>query len=125
METALAAHLRALELRLLEPAVRASREELERLLDPQFVEFGASGRRFERGDIVAELANEVAANYRAHDFECIELSPTLAQLRYLSTTVRGGQVLQARRSSLWQRGASGWRMLFHQGTVFVQDAEHS
>ncbi|WP_078652296.1 hypothetical protein [Streptomyces sp. NRRL F-525] len=33
------------ELALLDPAVRASRSEAVRLLDPEFVEIGASGRR--------------------------------------------------------------------------------
>lgn len=44
------------ELRLLEPAVRASREEAARLLDPEFTEIGASGRRWTREEMLAELS---------------------------------------------------------------------
>ncbi|WP_439900787.1 DUF4440 domain-containing protein [Streptomyces somaliensis] len=43
------------ELRLLEPAVRTSREEAARLLDPEFTEVGASGRRWTREEMLAEL----------------------------------------------------------------------
>ena len=34
------------ELRLMDPAVRSSRAEVMRLLDPEFTEVGASGRRY-------------------------------------------------------------------------------
>lgn len=43
------------ELRLLEPAVRTSQEEAARLLDPEFTEVGASGRRWTREEMLAEL----------------------------------------------------------------------
>ena len=35
----------ACELRLLDPAVRRAADQVEAMLDPEFVEFGASGRR--------------------------------------------------------------------------------
>jgi len=47
-----------LELRLLEPQVRASAGELDRLLHPGFVEFGASGRKWDRSEIIASLIKE-------------------------------------------------------------------
>ena len=46
------------ELRLLDPAVRRAPEQVAELLHPDFVEFGASGRRWSRPDIIEELAAE-------------------------------------------------------------------
>jgi hypothetical protein len=43
------------ELRLLEPDVRGSAAEVETLLHPEFFEFGASGRHWDRASIVAAL----------------------------------------------------------------------
>ncbi|MFT4248354.1 MAG: DUF4440 domain-containing protein [Pseudomonas sp.] len=117
MDEALCQHLREREQRLLEPAVRASRRALETLLDPQFVEYGASGRRFERADIVAELAGEASFECFAEDFEFLALAPDVVQVRYVSSVRRGGgPVCRARRSSLWRHGEAGWRIVFHQGT---------
>ena len=52
------AELRALEERLLDPLVRAVPEQVRALLAPEFVEFGASGRVFDRYAILAMLATE-------------------------------------------------------------------
>ena len=46
------------ELRLLQPLVRRSRADVDALLDPEFAEFGASGRRWSRAEILASLAGE-------------------------------------------------------------------
>ncbi|MBB4130337.1 nuclear transport factor 2 family protein [Xanthomonas sp. 3075] len=122
-ETSLLTQLRALELRLLGPQVRSSVQALEELLDPEFVEFGASGRRDTRGDVIAALmADDALVDYRADGFECVLLVPHLAQLRYRSIDRRGGIERHALRSSLWRADGNGWRLLFHQGTAFTENA---
>ncbi len=94
-EDALLVQLRTLELRLLDPQQRADVQVLEALLDPAFVEFGTSGRRYTRSEVIAALrAPGVAAEYCAEDFECARLAPDLAQVRYRSVERR--QVLSGR-----------------------------
>ncbi len=51
-EDALLVQLRTLELRLLDPQ---QLQVLEALLDPAFVEFGTSGRRYTRSEVIAAL----------------------------------------------------------------------
>ncbi|MGV7167045.1 nuclear transport factor 2 family protein [Xanthomonas citri] len=122
-EDALLVQLRTLELRLLDPQQRADVQVLDALLDPAFVEFGTSGRRYTRSEVIAALrAPGVAAEYCAEDFECARLAPDLAQVRYRSVDRRQGVELQALRSSLWRRNAAGWQLLFHQGTLFTENA---
>ncbi|MBB4724962.1 MULTISPECIES: DUF4440 domain-containing protein [Xanthomonas] len=122
-EDALLVQLRTLELRLLDPQQRADVQVLEALLDPAFVEFGTSGRRYTRSEVIAALrVPGVAAEYCADDFECARLAPDLAQVRYRSVDRRQGVERQALRSSLWRSNAAGWQLLFHQGTLFTENA---
>ncbi|MET9954325.1 DUF4440 domain-containing protein [Streptomyces sp. NPDC006339] len=118
------------ELRLLDPAVRASATEARRLFDPEFVEVGASGRRWTYEEMLAELPELDGAATEGPRFEPtamrgVLLAPGLVHLTY--ETDFGGR--RARRSSIWRKaeGAgegvgdgvgvdSGWRLYYHQGT---------
>jgi hypothetical protein len=103
-----------LELRLLEPGLRASSEQMEELLDPEFAEVGASGRIWDRASII-EALTQSAASAPAIDvtgMAGVLLAPGVVHLTF--TTDAGGQ--RAHRSSLWRLGAGGWRIYFHQAT---------
>ncbi|MFE9777052.1 DUF4440 domain-containing protein [Streptomyces sp. NPDC005775] len=103
------------ELRLLDPGVRASPEAVTALLDPDFVEFGASGRRYDRTSILA-VTSAVDANAPAPSVATgmsgVLLAPDLVHLTFVSE----GNGRRVRRSSIWRRSESRWRMYFHQGT---------
>ncbi|UYK79837.1 nuclear transport factor 2 family protein [Xanthomonas sacchari] len=117
MDAAVQRALVALELELLEPAVRASAARVAELLDDAFVEFGASGRRFDKPAVQALAAESGAFRYCAFDIDVQLLEPELAHLRYRSERSGGGELpRQALRSSLWRYRDGQWRMLFHQGT---------
>ncbi|MFJ6437923.1 DUF4440 domain-containing protein [Streptomyces sp. NPDC091416] len=103
------------ELRLLDPGVRASPDEVTALLDPEFTEFGASGRRYDRTSILAvtSAADEnVPEPTAVTGMSGVLLAPGLVHLTYTSES----NDRRVRRSSLWRRSDSGWRMYFHQGT---------
>ncbi|MFJ7086867.1 DUF4440 domain-containing protein [Streptomyces griseus] len=107
------------ELRLLDPAVRLSRSAAETLLDPEFVEVGASGKRWTYEEMLAALPDLEGGGADGPRIEPSEmtgvvLAPGLVHLTY--ETVLDGR--RARRSSLWRRrdGESSWRMYYHQGT---------
>ncbi|MCX4710794.1 nuclear transport factor 2 family protein [Streptomyces griseus] len=115
------------ELRLLDPAVRLSRSLAATLLDPEFVEVGASGRRWTYEEMVAALPDLEGGGADGPRFEPsgmtgVVLAPGLVHLTY--ETVVGGE--RARRSSLWRRraGETAWRLYYHQGTP-VPDGEGS
>lgn len=110
----------ACEQALLDPAVRHSREQVERLLDPDFEEVGASGRLWTRAAMVEMLAAEPVRDVRGHDWRGRELAPGLVQVSYVSEAPPeepGGPPRRARRTSLWRRTPQGWRVLHHQGTL--------
>ncbi|MFJ2022728.1 DUF4440 domain-containing protein [Streptomyces sp. NPDC087897] len=107
------------ELRLLDPAVRLSRSAAEALLDPEFVEVGASGRRWTYEEMLAALPDLDGGDVNGPRFEPagmtgVVLAPGLVHLTY-ECVIDGARSL---RSSLWRRpeGESSWRMYYHQGT---------
>jgi hypothetical protein len=110
------------ELRLLQPQVRAATGEVEALLHPEFCEFGASGRRWSRADMIAALAAEQPGAEQpggeepaitATELTGVRLAADVIHLTYVSQ--RGER--RARRSSVWLRTEDGWRVYFHQGTL--------
>lgn len=107
------------ELALMDPTVRSSRARFERLLDPEFVEVGSSGRRYTCADMLARLpvhpgGSAGGPRYEPSDITGVVLAPGLVHLTY-DTDFDGRR---ARRSSLWRKQSeeTGWRMYYHQGT---------
>jgi ribonuclease HI len=102
----------ALELRLLDPGVRADCGEVERLLHPEFREIGASGRLWDRESMVAALAEDPGTGATASEMEARVVDDGVVLVTYVAESAAG----RSRRSSVWVRGEDGWRVLFHQGT---------
>jgi hypothetical protein len=106
-----------LELRLQKPEVRAEPGAVEALLHPGFSEFGASGRRWGRTEMLAALAAEQPAceepAITATEMTGTRLADDVIHLTYLSQ--RAGR--RALRSSIWLRTPDGWRVYFHQGML--------
>ncbi|MFE5616914.1 DUF4440 domain-containing protein [Streptomyces sp. NPDC056470] len=104
----------------MDPEVRTSRAEARQLLDPEFVEVGASGRRWSYEEMLAELPamtgnSAQGPRYEPSGMTGVVLAPGVVHLTY-ETEVEGRR---ARRSSLWRRSSdagAGWRMYYHQAT---------
>lgn len=110
---------------LLDPTVRRDRGRVLALLADDFEEFGASGRRWTRDEIVEGLAREAFVPPAAEDFRCRLIAPGVALVTYrtLRTDPHSGSVAAANRSSLWTEAAGLWRLRFHQGTPAAPDGE--
>jgi hypothetical protein len=108
------------ELALLDPRVRGDRRRVDALLHPDFHEYGASGRIWDRESVMAMLAGTgpdgpavVASRVRG-----VRLAPDVVHLTF-DTAADGRRV---HRSSLWRRTGRGeWRLYFHQGTPHGRD----
>jgi hypothetical protein len=113
-------HLRDLELMLQRLDVRCDRARLEPLFHESFVEFGRSGRRYDKANTLEDLPQNPAPEVMwSQNFEVVELADGVAQLTYRSASVddNGDLYRYSLRSSLWQRTPRGWQMRFHQGTA--------
>ncbi|MGO1258604.1 MAG: DUF4440 domain-containing protein, partial [Brachybacterium sp.] len=100
----------ARELALLSATLRADPPSAAELLHPDFSEVGASGRRYDRDEILAHLAPLEAIE--AEEFIADEIAPGVVLLQY-STHGQGDTV---HRSSLWVRENGRWLLRHHQGT---------
>ncbi|MFK0284469.1 DUF4440 domain-containing protein [Streptomyces sp. NPDC090499] len=114
------------ELRLMDPAVRASRESAAELLDPEFVEVGASGSRYGYEQLLAELPDRPGAStdgprYEPSGMTGVALAPGLVLVTF---EARLGD-RRSRHSSLWRRRdeRSGRRMYYHHATVVPPGVE--
>ncbi len=115
----LADHLRTLEVRLLDPDIRRDLVQLTSLLDPDFREFGCSGRVYTREEVLADLACETSLFSRTlTDFNLAASTSDLAVVTYRITRRHmSGQIASVTlRSSTWVMRDGRWQMLFHQGT---------
>ncbi|WP_328354349.1 nuclear transport factor 2 family protein [Streptomyces sp. NBC_00445] len=109
------------ELRLLAPDVRRSPELLGALLHPDFHEFGASGRHWDRASIIAALTSGTDPSSRhvvPSHLRGVQLAPDLVHLTY-DTESNG---TRAHRSSLWRRAGERWLLYFHQATPYCSQA---
>ena len=102
-----------LERSLLTTEVRGDASRLAELLHPDFEEIGVSGRLWDRDTTIQALTSAPASD--------AELASVVGVSRPASDTMlvifeTSGPRGLARRSSLWVRTASGWKLRFHQGT---------
>jgi hypothetical protein len=111
-------HLRQLEEHLLQPNVRKSAEEVSELLADEFMEFGSSGRIFDKRHIIESLRIEPTARRSLVDFKTSALAPGIVLVTYRAVRqgAPGEQPIYSLRSSIWRLIDGRWQMLFHQGT---------
>ncbi|MGF7181803.1 DUF4440 domain-containing protein [Tunturiibacter psychrotolerans] len=95
-----------------------SREDFERMTVEEFWEIGASGRRYSRNFVLDELEKRYAADHEdvweTSEFHCRRLTEDVFLLTY---TLVQDDTRVTRRSTIWQRTAEDWKIVFHQGTV--------
>jgi hypothetical protein len=88
---------------------------------PDFVEFGRSGRVYNRAQIIRTDRHPIEASLE--NLRLVELDENTVLVTYNSVAVFDGVREYARRSSIWSRSPAGWVMRFHQGTPYGP-AEH-
>lgn len=98
-------------------ACRADAARLDRLLAPDFHEFGSSGIEFGYEGTAARVAaatDPQGEPIRVENLRGWLLADGLVMLKYVSEA----QGRRANRTSLWRRTPSGhWQIFHHQGTL--------
>ena len=107
------------ELAMLTPEVRHNRQQLERLLDADFIEIGASGRRWEREELIADLTSTSAPDVHIESMDARRVDDRIVVVTYV-TVSPARRVL---RSSWWRESNDVWRCFFHQGTIAPHTTE--
>lgn len=104
------------------PEFGTSRSDFERMTREDFWEIGASGRRYSREYVLDMLEKRHATPHpdiwEAMEFQCRSLAQEVYLLTY---TLIQDKVRKTRRSTIWERTAAGWKIVFHQGTIVADD----
>lgn len=83
-----------------------------------FVEFGRSGRRYERTEMIfqADQKTEINAVLPLPDYSVQLVAVGVALANYTSKVWYADKIEAGRRSSLWVKESGRWKLRFHQGT---------
>ena len=101
---------------LLDPAVRGDAAQLEQLLDSEFTEIGASGRIWNRADLIAELVASPSVDATlAAKMSARHVTEDVIVVEYTTST----PARTVRRASWWRRRGDVWCCYFHQGTLLA------
>ncbi|MGB8361105.1 MAG: DUF4440 domain-containing protein [Acidimicrobiia bacterium] len=111
--------LRTREMELLDPDVRANPVRVRELLHDDFVEFGSTGKVYNKRLLMDMLKGEKGAKVVIREFSVRQLAADTALVTY-RTVGESGQ--EARRSSVWIRSDGAWKLAFHQGTRIQRKA---
>jgi len=109
---------RRLEERLLQPFVRKSAKEIADMLADDFIEFGSSGRIFNKQQIIDALQQESALQISLTNFSARVLASdvVLVSYRAIRHSVAEDRKASSLRSSIWKLIEGRWQIVFHQGT---------
>lgn len=112
--------IQQLEQSLLDPSIRQSPEQLNKLIAEDFFEFGSSGKVYNKQDCLEP--DEIQITFGVSDFKVKELSKDVMLATY--KTKEDGAV--SLRSSIWKQNGDEWQIVFHQGTKVQEDEyEHN
>ena len=101
-----------------------SEDRLGDLLADEFVEFGSSGRMFDKRTIIERLPEERrhpearSVLWTITEFSARQLAPRIILVTYRLATRSSGssEARHTLRSSIWRSISGRWQMIFHQGT---------
>jgi hypothetical protein len=118
MDEDVVSRIRSLEAELLRSETRQSASRLDALFADDFMEIGASGVFYRKGDAIKLLPTLPDLQYEIQRFQALALSTDLLLVTYELESRQQGEHVPRRsmRSSLWRRREGRWQILFHQGT---------
>ena len=109
---------RGLEEGLWREGTRSDPRFLEGLLTDDFSDFCRFGHVYDRNDLIdSEGSADVEVEFPFEDFDVEMLAPTVALVTYVNTVIKAGERQRARRSSVWVKQDSAWKLRHVQATT--------
>jgi hypothetical protein len=111
-------HFREQEEKLWRAETRFDNTLMDKLFADDFFEFGRSGKRYSRSELLFEPGqfSEINASLPFKEFDARRLSNDVVLVTYISEVTYGEDIERANRSSIWSKANGEWRLRFHQGT---------
>ncbi|MEJ2105881.1 MAG: DUF4440 domain-containing protein [Acidiferrobacteraceae bacterium] len=90
------------------------------MLSEGYVEYGASGRIYDRQQTIAAVTAGSIDPCTITGFTARWLDPDVALVNYqLIRRPRGSEPVHTMRHSIWKRVGGRWKILYHQGRALV------
>ena len=107
-----------LETSLHKRQIRNCADAASALLADVFIEFGSSGKVWNKASIIESMQREkLDPQITVADFIAQELAPDVVLVTYISKRVTEDPLAASTlRSSIWKLLNGKWQMIFHQGT---------
>ncbi|HZY61120.1 MAG TPA: DUF4440 domain-containing protein [Edaphobacter sp.] len=99
------------------------RLDFEQMTSPDFFEIGASGTLYTRNDVLDILEHRYTdpaykdTPWTAGTFHLLQLADDTYLLNYTLIQHETSGDRTTRRSTIWKKTGSGWKIAFHQGTL--------
>lgn len=108
-----------LEERLLQPEARKGSNKAADLIADDFIEFGSSGRVYDKQQALEAMENAPTVQMAMKDFKMMQLAPDIILATYslVSHDNSESETIQSVRSSIWKFIGQRWQIIFHQGTI--------
>lgn len=108
--------LKELEESLWRPETRFDNDYMDKVLAPDFFEFGRSGRTYKREETLSgSRPQTINIKFPLKNFSITLIDTNVALVTYISE-VMYEKMEVANRSSIWLKTTNGWQIKFHQGT---------
>lgn len=106
---------------LLDPEYCSDAERLNRIISPDFMEYGQSGTIYDREAVIRFLKTAGSRNIEICDFTIRCLGTSAAVAHYTAVNrghdgQQGNAENRSLRTSVWVREGGDWKLFFHQGT---------
>lgn len=111
--------LKSLEESLWRSETRFDLAHQEKVFAKDFFEFGRSGRRYTREQMIRTESQPIKAKLPLQNFKIHPLDSNNALVTYISE-VQYEDLELGNRCSVWSRTPEGWKLRFHQGTPVHQ-----
>ena len=112
----------ALEQRLWSAESRFDRALMAATFAPDCFEFGRSGRRFTREEMLFHDTDWQPIDATLHNLRVTHLATDIALVTYVSELRSAEGTEWGNRSSIWDRSSGRWQLRFHQGTKVPPEA---
>lgn len=105
-----------LEMSLWVNETRNNYEYMNHILHDDFIEFGRSGKKYTKQDVLNSLDNDIICKFPFNDLNIKELNENTYLLTYQSVLLKIGNEEISNRSSVWLAQDGIYKLIFHQGT---------
>lgn len=118
MENSLKEIILSCEKQLFRSEERKEAGVIENLIGEEFVEFGESGRKYNKEDTVKAVIEPSGLKINIENYNLLELSDKAVLATYTAVKTSPDEKGSSRsfRSSVWKLNDGKWQIVFHQGT---------